>query len=59
MKVLEFEKMEVLYAGYDCSPEVRFAFMAGAGVAGALFFGWGGLITAYLAVSYSDYKCKT
>ena len=58
MKTLELNQMEILVAGeFDCSDSGRLAFVAGAGVAGAIFFGWGGLVTAYAAAAYTVAKC--
>jgi hypothetical protein len=43
--------------GVDCSLEGSIAFVAGAGLAGTLFFGWGGLVTGYLALGYLKKYC--
>ncbi|AFL86225.1 hypothetical protein Belba_3739 [Belliella baltica DSM 15883] len=45
--------MEMVSGGaLDCSLEGGAAFVAGAGVAGAIFFGWGGLVSGYAAYAY-------
>ena len=58
MKELNLEQMENLNGGgLDCSPAGGAAFIAGAGLAGALFFGWGGLATGYWAMAYWGIYC--
>jgi hypothetical protein len=57
MSKLEMTKMEKIQAGFDCSNENRLAFIGGATVGGAIFFGWGAVVTGYAALVYSSFKC--
>lgn len=59
MKELSIEQMEMVSGGdLDCSDAGGIAFVAGAGIAGAIFFGWGGLVSGYAAMAYWTLTCR-
>lgn len=53
----QIEMSNVNGGGLDCSLAGGAAFTAGAGLAGALFFGVGGLFTAFVALNYWVIYC--
>lgn len=58
MKTLSIEEMEATQAGFTgCSNAEALAFTAGAAVAGALFFGVGGIVAGYTALAYWTMRC--
>lgn len=57
MKKMELNQMESLTAGFDCSDGNRLAFIGGATVGGAIFFGWGAVVTGYAALVYTSFRC--
>ncbi|MFP3598765.1 hypothetical protein [Chryseobacterium sp. SIMBA_029] len=57
MKTLNVSQMEIINGSFDCSNENRLAFVAGAAIGGAIFMGWGGLVTGYAARVYTVIKC--
>ena len=59
MKKLDLMQMESFQGGsFDCSTAGRLQFVAGASVAGCLFFGWGGLVAGYAAAAFTVAKCE-
>lgn len=58
MKKLDVNKMESYQGSFDCSNGNRLAFVAGATIGGAVFFGWGAIVTGYAAGVYTVIKCE-
>lgn len=58
MKKLELNQMEQINGAFDCSNGNQAAFVAGAALGGAIFFGWGAIVTGYAAGVYVLVKCE-
>jgi hypothetical protein len=58
MKKLELNQMEGLDGGLDCSAGAQVARVAGAAVGGAIFFGFGAILTAGAMVLYNGFSCN-
>ncbi len=60
MKNLDLNQMENLQGGLKegCSAEEKKALLLGAAIGGAIFFGWGALLTTFAAVLYNGFNCE-
>jgi hypothetical protein len=57
MKNLEVNVMHTLVGGVDCRAGAQLARVAGAAVGGAIFFGFGALLTTFGMVMYNGFAC--
>ncbi len=58
MKKLELKQMEEIQGGFDCSSEGRVAYVSGAALGGAIFFGGLGSVLCALGMTiYAEAKC--